>query len=67
MNIHKIARMQWNDESTLYFASKGTSDCYWFDPHGVVRKYNDIFPDGFHVALTLDDIEANDWRIIKRS
>ena len=64
MTIQKIAQKQLDQPSTLYFARKGTSDCYWFNI-GSVRAYSDTERGGRRVSLELDDLAATDWRVIQ--
>lgn len=67
MTIQAIAAKQFDSPSTiLYFARKGTSDCYWFNC-GTVRAFSDTVQGGRRVALDRDDLAATDWRVITPS
>jgi hypothetical protein len=64
MTIQKIAQMQRDTTSTIHFARKGTSDCYWFD-NGMLNIYRDAPGAGRRVSLDLEGLAATDWQIIK--
>jgi hypothetical protein len=66
MTIQKIAQKQLDIPSTIHFARKGTSDCYWFDL-GSVRAYSDTERSGRRVSLDVNDLAATDWRVIPAS
>jgi hypothetical protein len=59
-----IAQKQLDQPTTLYFARKDTSDCYWFNL-GSVMSYSDSDMNGRPVSLDVDDLAATDWRVIK--
>ena len=66
MTVQTIAQKQLDQPTVLYFARKGTSNCYWFD-FGVVMSYSDSDMHGRRVALDVYDLAATDWRVIKSS
>jgi hypothetical protein len=64
MTIQTIARKQLDQPSPLYFARKGTADCYWFHL-GCLRAFSDInIKEGRSVSLSVEDLAASDWRVI---
>lgn len=63
MTINKIAQKQLDSPSTIYFARKGTSDCFWFDL-GSLKSYADGERGGRHASLSSADLAAGDWRVI---
>ena len=64
MTIQTIAQKQLDQPTTIHFARRGTSDCYWFSA-GNVMSYSDSDMNGRRVALDLDSLAATDWRVIK--
>lgn len=62
MTIQKIAQKQLGTTSTIHFARKGTSDCFWFDL-GEVKTYTNTM-DIVRRYLNADDLGASDWRVI---
>jgi hypothetical protein len=66
MTIQTIAQKQLDQPTTLHFARKGTTDCYWFNL-GVVMSYSNSDMNGRRVSLDVDDLAANDWRVINPS
>lgn len=65
MTIQAIAKKQIETSSIVYFARKGSSDCYWF-AFGSLRSYSDTDQDGCRISLPVGDLAANDWRVIRR-
>ena len=64
MTIQTIAQKQLDQPTTIYFARKGTSDCYWFNL-GVVMSYSDYDAPARRVSLDLTELAATDWRVIR--
>lgn len=66
MTIQILAQKQTNQSATIYFARRKTSNCYWFNL-GAVVSYSDSDMNGRRVYLTISDLAATDWYVIKTS
>ena len=64
MTIQAIAQKQGDNNLTIHFGRKGTSDCFWFDRLGIARAYSDSDKGGRRVSFDREELAATDWRAV---